>query len=115
MAMMGQRGSAPLPAAPPYKAENLAVRLSVKLFNCTPAELPSDLKRQLTGWLKSTPAGAEGYLRPGCVHLTVQAHVPADTASQVIYSCTAGSKRSACSATGNATLSHDKMHASHVP
>ena len=100
MAMMGQRGRAPPPAAPPYQAENLAVRLSVKLFNCTPAELPGDLKRQLTGWLKSTPAGAEGYLRPGCVHLTVQAYVPADTASQVTNSCIAGSKRSARFADG---------------
>lgn len=66
-----------------YRSDNLVVRLSVKLFNCTPAELPADLKQQLTGWLKSTPAGAEGYLRPGCVHLTLQAHAAADCSQQV--------------------------------
>ncbi|KAK9814218.1 hypothetical protein WJX72_002446 [[Myrmecia] bisecta] len=47
-----------------------------ELFNCTPTELPSDLRQQLTGWLKTAPAGAEGYMRPGCVHLTLQAHMP---------------------------------------
>ena len=35
--------------AAPYSAEHTAVRLSVKLFNCTPAELPDNLRQQLTG------------------------------------------------------------------
>ena len=61
----------------PYTASNAAVRLSVKLFNCTPAQLPSNLRDSVTGWLGSTPADVEGYIRPGCVHLTVQATVPA--------------------------------------
>lgn len=69
-----------MPARQPYRSENLVVRLSIKLFNCTPAELPEDLKQQLTGWLKSSPAGAEGYLRPGCVHLIMQAHLLAESA-----------------------------------
>lgn len=80
MAMMSN-GKAEAPQ--PYRSDNLVLRLSVKLFNCTPAELPEDLKQQLTGWLKSTPAGAEGYIRPGCVHLTVQAHIPASAVEQV--------------------------------
>jgi len=49
------------------------VRLSVKLFNCTPAQLPGGLREQLCGWLNSTPACAEGFIRPGCLHLTFQA------------------------------------------
>ena len=61
----------------PYTASNAAVRLSVKLFNCTPAQLPSNLRESVTGWLGSTPANVEGFIRPGCVHLTVQAIVPA--------------------------------------
>lgn len=81
MAMMG--GGSGTVHTTSYQPENLVVRLSVKLFNCTPAELPKDLKRQLTGWLQSTPAGAEGYLRPGCVHLTVQAHVPHHSSDQI--------------------------------
>lgn len=66
----------------PYTASNAAVRVSVKLFNCTPAQLPSNLRESVTGWLGSTPADVEGYIRPGCVHLTVQATVPAQSHSQ---------------------------------
>lgn len=59
-----------------WAANHTAVRLSIKLFNCTPGQLPGDLRERVTGWLGSTPAGVEGYIRPGCVHLTVQATVP---------------------------------------
>ena len=62
-----------------YTANNTAVRLSIKLFNCTPAQLPDSLHERVTGWLGSTPAGLEGYIRPGCVHLTVQATMPEQT------------------------------------
>ena len=58
-----------------YHPYHFVSRLSLKLFNCTPADLPDDLRAQLTGWLKSAPAGAEGYMRPGCVHLTLDALV----------------------------------------
>lgn len=68
----------------PYTASNAAVRLSVKLFNCTPAQLPSNLRESVTGWLGSTPADVEGYIRPGCVHLTVQATVPAHLDTQSV-------------------------------
>ena len=61
-----------LPAAAAYQASSLVVRLSLKIFNCTPGELPQGLRDQLCSWLCATPAGAEGYIRPGCVHLTVQ-------------------------------------------
>ena len=61
-----------LPPAAAYQASSLVVRLSLKIFNCTPGELPQGLRDQLCSWLCATPAGAEGYIRPGCVHLTVQ-------------------------------------------
>ncbi len=60
-----------LPPAAAYQASSLVVRLSVKFFNCTPGELPQGLRNQLCSWLCATPAGAEGYIRPGCVHLTI--------------------------------------------
>ena len=66
----------------PYTASNAAVRVSVKLFNCTPAQLPSNLRESVTGWLGSTPADMEGYIRPGCVHLTIQATLPAQSHAQ---------------------------------
>ncbi len=64
--------AAGLPAAAAYQANSLVVRLSVKLFNCTPGDLPQGLRDQLCNWLCATPAGAEGYIRPGCLHLTMQ-------------------------------------------
>ncbi|KAK9842848.1 hypothetical protein WJX74_003337 [Apatococcus lobatus] len=70
-AMGPAAGSTPLT----YHPHHFVSRLSLKLFSCTPADLPDDLRAQLTGWLKSAPAGAEGYMRPGCVHLTLDALV----------------------------------------
>ena len=64
-----------------YEADNTALRLSVKLFNCTPAQLPPTLRERVTGWLGSTPTDLEGFIRPGCVHLTVQLTVPVAKAS----------------------------------
>lgn len=51
-----------------YVPEEKLVRFSAKLFNCTPAQLPSDLKASLVNMLSCQ--SMEGYLRPGCVHLT---------------------------------------------
>lgn len=48
--------------------EEKLVRFSAKLFNCTPAQLPSDLKASLVNMLSCQ--SMEGYLRPGCVHIT---------------------------------------------
>ena len=49
--------------------------VSVKLFGCTPAELPANLRSQLVFWFDGQIASLEGYMRPGCVHLTVQARI----------------------------------------
>ena len=69
-----------------YSASTAAVRLSIKLFNCTPAQLPGSLRETVTGWLGSTPAGLEGYIRPGCVHLTIQATMPTRQAEGAVTS-----------------------------
>lgn len=63
----GQRGFAPV-----FSSEHRALRISIKLFNKTPADLPLDLKQQLLSWLDSAPAAVEGAIRPGCVFVTVQ-------------------------------------------
>ena len=67
-----------LPAAPKLTLNAKLSTISVKLFGCTPAELPDDLRSQLTSWFQGNVASLEGYLRPGCVHLTVQATVAPD-------------------------------------
>lgn len=55
----------------------------MKLFSITPADLPPDLKPLLVQWLGSAPAGLEGYIRPGCVFLTLQAVVTQEVADSV--------------------------------
>ena len=46
------------PATGTYIPETYSVRLSIKLFNCTPENLPSDLRDQLTSWMSAMPGGA---------------------------------------------------------
>ena len=47
------------PATGSYIPETYSVRLSIKLFNCTPENLPSDLRDQLTSWMSAMPGGAQ--------------------------------------------------------
>jgi len=61
--------------APAYASEHRSLRISMKLFNRTPADLPPDLRQQVTSWLAEVPPLLEGYIRPGCVHLTLHALV----------------------------------------
>jgi len=58
-----------------YTSEHRGLRISMKLFNRTPADLPPDLRQQVTSWLAEVPPLLEGYIRPGCVHLTLHALV----------------------------------------
>lgn len=57
--------------APTFDSEQRNLRLTAKFFNVTPADLPPDVRQQLTGWLGSAPAAVEGYIRPGCVLMTL--------------------------------------------
>ncbi|KAL4451665.1 hypothetical protein ABPG75_007327 [Micractinium tetrahymenae] len=47
--------------------------LSLKLFNCTPDRLPSNILEQLEKWMVQNTSLLEGATRPGCVHLSVSA------------------------------------------
>ena len=64
-----------------YAADERLVRLSAKLFGCTPADLPADLKVSLQDMLAVD--SMEGYMRPGCVHLEVNAMVDSEGQSAV--------------------------------
>lgn len=66
-------------AQPHYVAEEQFVRMSAKLFNCTPAHLPHDLKQNLMGLLSCVVNSIEGYIMPGCVQLTLNALVTQDS------------------------------------
>lgn len=69
--------TAALPSGPKLTKEAMLSIVSVKLFGCTPAELPDNLRSQLLSWFDGQVASLDGYMRPGCVHLTVQATVAA--------------------------------------
>ena len=46
--------------------------ISMKLFgNATPAMLPPDLREEVLSWLETAPHNLDGYLREGCVHLSI--------------------------------------------
>ena len=74
------------------RSEVMTLHLSVKLFHCTPQELPEDAREQLTAWLRQAPACTELYVRSGCVHLTLTvitfssppSHMPTDLTTDLI-------------------------------
>lgn len=57
VSLLAQHGGAAAGGAHDYFPQNLMLRLSVKLFDCTPAQLPADLRDQLVGWLQAAPTG----------------------------------------------------------
>ena len=60
-----------------YTADETLIRLSIKLFNCTPDMLVPSIKVELMKLLRVAEQSLiEGYVRPGCLHLTIDARVP---------------------------------------
>mmetsp|Transcript_35165 Transcript_35165/g.83411 ORF Transcript_35165/g.83411 Transcript_35165/m.83411 type:complete len:361 (+) Transcript_35165:3-1085(+) len=45
--------------------------LSMKIMGATPASLPLNLREEILSWLQCSPASIVGFIRPGCVHLSV--------------------------------------------
>ena len=64
-----------------YAADERLLRLSAKLFGCTPTDLPADLKASLKDMLAVD--SMEGYMRPGCVHLEVNTMVSSNGQASV--------------------------------
>ena len=53
------------------------------MFNCTPAQLPPDVKSNLTALLRRGGGDLEGFIRPGCTHLTVDLALDAEDIAAV--------------------------------
>ncbi|KAF9605281.1 hypothetical protein IFM89_015897 [Coptis chinensis] len=51
-------------------------RISFKLYDWNPAEFPRRLRHQIFQWLSSMPVELEGYIRPGCIILTLFIAMP---------------------------------------
>ncbi|KAK2076550.1 hypothetical protein QBZ16_005310 [Prototheca wickerhamii] len=60
----------PLHKLPPVSR---LLRMSLKLYGVSPAALPADLQEQLVGMLQCGPEELECFIRPGCVHLVLDA------------------------------------------
>ncbi|GIL81719.1 hypothetical protein Vretimale_1355 [Volvox reticuliferus] len=66
-------------AAAQYQSEDLLIRVSVKIANCTPDQLPVDLYQRLQNLLNTADASlVQGFLRPGCTHLVLDVQVDSD-------------------------------------
>ncbi|CAI5465260.1 unnamed protein product [Closterium sp. Yama58-4] len=58
-------------------------RISLKLYDWNPGDFPRHIRNQILEWLSCMPSDLEGYIRPGCTHLTLFARLPAHAWSQM--------------------------------
>uniref|UniRef100_A0A061QZJ1 Squamosa promoter-binding-like protein 12-like n=1 Tax=Tetraselmis sp. GSL018 TaxID=582737 RepID=A0A061QZJ1_9CHLO len=66
----------------PLREEHL-VSLAVKIDDITPGEMPHDLFDRFTSIMQSAAEDMLGYIRPGCVHLTVDGVLAGGAAAEV--------------------------------
>ncbi|KAG8087937.1 hypothetical protein GUJ93_ZPchr0010g10912 [Zizania palustris] len=52
-------------------------RIIFKLFGKEPSTIPGNLRGEIVNWLKHSPTEIEGYIRPGCLVLTMYLSMPA--------------------------------------
>ncbi|GAQ92321.1 hypothetical protein KFL_009790030 [Klebsormidium nitens] len=72
----GQRGGGLNHNSAPYLPQDRTGRISFKLFDKNPNDLPDDLRDQILDWLQRRPSAMETYLRPGCVHVSAYLAMP---------------------------------------
>ncbi|KAF5760015.1 putative transcription factor SBP family [Helianthus annuus] len=58
-------------------------RILFKLFDKDPSHLPGSLRTQVYNWLSQSPSEMEGYIRPGCVVLTIYLSMPSSSWDQL--------------------------------
>ncbi|KAK4478361.1 hypothetical protein RD792_017651 [Penstemon davidsonii] len=59
------------PSTSSGEAQNRTDRIVFKLFGKDPSDFPLALRKQILDWLSNSPTDIEGYIRPGCVVLTI--------------------------------------------
>lgn len=59
------------PASSCGEAQSRTDRIVIKLFGKEPSDLPFLLRAQILDWLSQSPSDIEGYIRPGCIVLTI--------------------------------------------
>ncbi|KAK2418891.1 squamosa promoter-binding protein [Trifolium repens] len=63
--------SAQSPSSSTGEAQNRTDRIVFKLFGKEPSDFPLVLRAQILDWLSHSPTDIEGYIRPGCIVLTI--------------------------------------------
>lgn len=58
-------------------------RILFKLFDKDPSHLPGSLRTQVYNWLAQSPSEMEGYIRPGCVALSIYLSMPSSSWDQL--------------------------------
>ncbi|KAG0613480.1 hypothetical protein M758_6G106000 [Ceratodon purpureus] len=70
------------PGTPHTEWENS--RISFKLFDKHPGQFPEGLRSQIDEWLSHRPSDMEGFIRPGCIILTLFLSMPKSAWSELI-------------------------------
>lgn len=60
-----------------YCSDERLTRMSLKVFNATPDQLMPNVRQEIENLLRVSATVLEGYIRPGCVHVTIDARVSA--------------------------------------
>ncbi|PNY02320.1 squamosa promoter-binding-like protein 1-like, partial [Trifolium pratense] len=63
--------SAQSPSSSTGEAQNRTDRIVFKLFGKEPSDFPLVIRAQILDWLSHSPTDIEGYIRPGCIVLTI--------------------------------------------
>ncbi|GAB4825634.1 hypothetical protein Ancab_008508 [Ancistrocladus abbreviatus] len=67
------------------EAQNRTERIVFKLFGKDPNDLPHLLRAQILDWLSHSPTDIEGYIRPGCIVLTVYLRLSTSTWEELCF------------------------------
>ncbi|KAL0324788.1 UNVERIFIED_CONTAM: Squamosa promoter-binding-like protein 14 [Sesamum radiatum] len=69
-------GSDHSPSSLNSDAQDRNGRIIFKLFDKDPSHLPGSLRAQIYNWLSNSPSEMEGYIRPGCIVLSLYLSMP---------------------------------------
>ena len=72
-----------IPPAIGYRPQQNLVRLAMKVHGCTPDQLLHPVRCELPNLVHGDIQFTEGYIRPGCVHLTLDIKTPINKAEDV--------------------------------
>ncbi|OVA01044.1 Transcription factor [Macleaya cordata] len=76
-------GSDHSPSSSNSDAQNRTGRIIFKLFDKDPSNFPGTLRTQILEWLSHSPSEMEGYIRPGCVVLSIYISMPSTAWEQL--------------------------------